>query len=525
MLKILLIDKNPLTQKELSSLISWEQEGFEVAKAVRSAQEAYTFLKTQHIDLIITDINLPDASGTELIRQLDEKKLHEACILVMSDCADFTLARQAFRLRCTDFLLKPLQSQELMRALQSVRTQHEQACGRTQQLLANSIISLLHGKFGGEELLCVQDNTQLSGAMRYIQILPADPKMSKLDGKEKRRIQKQLYERCRDFLQDSVHYAILDAAENENIYDTGLIYCRSLAAGRACPQDTYFQQLYASISAAAPVRIKMLVGKEVQELRSLSESYTSTTMMRSCLYLYEDKEIFVYEKEMQQNGDHSVICKEQLDDLIYAINTDNHTQIHKTVEQLFARFRQMKLSEVMLSMNIHYLMFGLIHLASEQNSELNQEEILRLLYEDAFDGTIRKNTQAHIARFACDYADYLMQLHRQVPSSTLHKIAQEIKTNYNQNLTLKDLGKKYHINSAYLGQLYRKQYGCSFKDSLSRFRIAKSEEFLLKTDKCIYEIATLVGYRDPDYFVSLFISEKGCTPARFRKQRMRVLQG
>lgn len=83
---------------------------------------------------------------------------------------------------------------------------------------------------------------------------------------------------------------------------------------------------------------------------------------------------------------------------------------------------------------------------------------------------------------------------------------------------MKDLGKKYFINSAYLGQTFKKQYGESFKDHLNRIRIEAAERLLLYSDKKIYEIAEEVGYKDMDYFINKFIALKGCTPAKFRRQ-------
>ena len=88
------------------------------------------------------------------------------------------------------------------------------------------------------------------------------------------------------------------------------------------------------------------------------------------------------------------------------------------------------------------------------------------------------------------------------------------------NLTLKGLGDKYYVNSAYLGQLFHKRYGCSFKDYLNNYRIEKAVELLRKTDMKTYEIANAVGYKDVDYFVNKFIAVKGCTPAKFRKQEI-----
>ena len=47
------------------------------------------------------------------------------------------------------------------------------------------------------------------------------------------------------------------------------------------------------------------------------------------------------------------------------------------------------------------------------------------------------------------------------------KVEQEIAENYMQNISLKSLSEKYFINSAYLGQLFRKKHKCTFKEYLA----------------------------------------------------------
>lgn len=81
------------------------------------------------------------------------------------------------------------------------------------------------------------------------------------------------------------------------------------------------------------------------------------------------------------------------------------------------------------------------------------------------------------------------------------------------------LGQKYYINSAYLGQIFRKKYGQSFKNYLCSYRINEACRQLLYTNKQIGRIAEDVGYKDVDYFLCKFIELKGCTPSHFRKSK------
>ncbi|MBQ8639924.1 MAG: response regulator [Lachnospiraceae bacterium] len=97
-------------------------------------------------------------------------------------------------------------------------------------------------------------------------------------------------------------------------------------------------------------------------------------------------------------------------------------------------------------------------------------------------------------------------------------IEQEILEHYHEDISLKSLSEKYYMNSAYLGQLFRKQFGESFKNYLNRIRIEQSVRLLEETNDRIYEIAQAVGYHDLDYYIDKFVTMKGCTPSKYRKQ-------
>ena len=93
-----------------------------------------------------------------------------------------------------------------------------------------------------------------------------------------------------------------------------------------------------------------------------------------------------------------------------------------------------------------------------------------------------------------------------------------VKTNYSKNISLKEMSRKFYVNSAYLGQIFRKTYGISFREYLNKCRIDKASELLIETDYMVYEIAETVGYNDSDYFVNKFVSMKGCSPTTYRKR-------
>lgn len=214
-----------------------------------------------------------------------------------------------------------------------------------------------------------------------------------------------------------------------------------------------------------------------------------------------------------------MLCKSSLDELIQAVEQNDKERIPALVDQLYEDINRNSLDAKLVSLNIDYLLFQLVHMAQAQDTNVNQEEILEFINGNAFDSGTMRGSRMHLKRFAEEYADYLSQLRgKNIRGSVMGDVEQYIKEHYAENLTLKDLGQKYFINSAYLGQLFRKTCGVSFKDYLNNYRIDMAASLLLHTDLKNYEIMEKVGYHDLDYFINKFIALKGCTPSRFRRK-------
>ena len=95
-----------------------------------------------------------------------------------------------------------------------------------------------------------------------------------------------------------------------------------------------------------------------------------------------------------------------------------------------------------------------------------------------------------------------------------------ISADYQQDLTLKTVAEKLHVNPVYLGQLFRKETERSFSQYLNQSRIKKAQYGLLNTNKPINEVGYEVGYNNPTYFFKMFRKLNGLTPKEFREKYM-----
>ncbi|MCR5001877.1 MAG: response regulator [Lachnospiraceae bacterium] len=352
MLKVMLVDDEPFIMQGLSVLIDWEDLGYKIVKCASNGGEAYDYLKENSVDLIISDISMPVMSGLELLKRIREEGLSDAYFVVLSGYNDFAYAQQAIRYTCMEYLLKPINKDQLTDIL-------------------------------------------------------------------------------------------------KRVYSEGRMVKR--------------------------------------------------------------------EDEVHDEKNKVVLYKKELDDLIRAIDTNEMGAMNLSVDALYDKMYSVGMTEDILSMNLNYLQVQLIHLAVQQDETVDQEEVLNYISENVYDAGRTKGSRVHLKRFALGYAEYLGQLRKNASRGVLSEVEKEIKKNYADNLTLRDLSKKYYVNPAYLGQMFKKKYNQSFKDYLCQIRINEASSMLLNTDDKISLIAEKVGYKDVDYFIQKFIEQKGITPAKYRR--------
>lgn len=111
--RILVVDTDEGLRQSLSAML--RKEGYTVHTAA-SAEQAWASFRTQHCDLVITEIDMPDLTGIDLLRKI--KALREDTQLIMlTGRASIGTALTALRAGAYDYLIKPLPDLELIAAV------------------------------------------------------------------------------------------------------------------------------------------------------------------------------------------------------------------------------------------------------------------------------------------------------------------------------------------------------------------------------------------------------------------------
>lgn len=119
MIKVMLIDDEPIIVEGLSRTVPWEKYGCEVIATANDGVEGKRLIEEKRPHLIFLDICMPEMDGLTMIAGL-KSEFEDLEVSVLTGFREFDYAQQAIRLGVTRFLLKPSNMQEIEEAVQTM---------------------------------------------------------------------------------------------------------------------------------------------------------------------------------------------------------------------------------------------------------------------------------------------------------------------------------------------------------------------------------------------------------------------
>ena len=116
MIRVLMVDDEPLVRRGIVAGVDWAALGCEVVGEAQSGEEGLALARKLKPELIITDIRMPKMDGITMMNLLREEGCAAHCI-VLTAHSDFEYARGALLFGADDYLLKPFRDQELTHAV------------------------------------------------------------------------------------------------------------------------------------------------------------------------------------------------------------------------------------------------------------------------------------------------------------------------------------------------------------------------------------------------------------------------
>lgn len=523
---ILFIDDEEVIRESFLKLVDWESRRFTVAGVFKNGEDAWDYLRAHGVDIIVTDINMPFLDGITLLEKLRGEQTKTRVIL-LTGYEYFEYAQKAVHLKAFDFLLKPVTTQRLLRAVEDAAFDIEkeeaaqEAVGRSLELAQSSFIrQLLYGKLEREKIrqeagtcgiladgagyMVLLGAVDAAGGKRIPEGELEEIKRSLQEKilEEKRRTEEKLGEPFELYFAVNAgsYVQVVLAAENgrlfsgefireftERILEDESTECRlTLAAGKKCSCLEELPKTFERADFMLKNRHILGVGKTIRDTEALPQKAAVQQIVLPT-------DTFLEHIRMGMDRETEQDIKNIYQNLRYREYVSLESARMVTTELAITAFKGQLSSK---DESVSYLYY------------LNHIQELNTLRE----------MEAEITEFAVRIAQQRKQ-GGNAKKKTADQALEYLRSNYSrENLSLGDVAGYLNISVPYLAVLFRQETNQNFSTHLLKIRMEKAKELLKTTGYSVGEISEMVGYGSAQYFAVCFKKYTGSSPSGYRDQ-------
>lgn len=506
MLKVLIVDDEPLVLEGLRTMIDWEKHGFEVCGEALNGTDAMRLIQEYKPELVLTDINMPVINGLELIEKINEIMLKPPRFVILSGYDDFKYARAALRQRVNEYILKPIDDEEIEALLSRItpliqaEIASKESDGKKKFLIVNNIINrLIQGEYNEnlENLIRNSMKLQTDAELLCILIEPTSAAM-------------HLNHRIDEYFPPGLSCFFQDGAGRVGIIvQSASITYEGLEASVTQMRKDLVERLQEPVIAAVSSR---MVG-----VQSIREIYLQAFEVWKRKHHQEKSGVFYYNELRKVTKDEEDSHEETFRQLLDKVEDNDTERIQSYVKEAFASFAENLLNIKVVQAKVAHLELMICRSIAQMNGAPDWiMSKLRVEYGNLSGLGDYSILSKYVYSLCMQTATYLSELKRQNEGNTIYNVIQYVDHEFRNKLKLQDLARQFHINSTYLGQLFRKETGQSFSEYLNAKKIEEAQSLLKRTQLKISDIAVQVGFSNTDYFIDKFKLIVGVVPSVYR---------
>ncbi|MBQ8821524.1 MAG: response regulator transcription factor [Lachnospiraceae bacterium] len=524
MYRVLIVDDEAFIREGLKVICDWEELGFSICGDAASGEEALQKILQEKPDLVLMDIKMPGMTGLEIIKKCkDAGSLSR--FIVISGYSDFTYAQEAIRYGVTNYLTKPVDEDELIPTVKSIKEAMDKENRDTSHLVqirrkAKDVIlhEIVEGAQPLDHILTKEDIDELELDADIYQVV--------------------IYENF-SLSQGSDSYSFADLLKVTNRGDHTFNHFLYDNKDIILLKGTYalnrFQDFLSKYEGPTPPQsgspldtLFLAYGRPVAQLAEVHKSYAEAlTLVRRRFFCMNGQHTLGYEElpsvEAVSQEVSPATLQKYADDFVSYLQTFNRKKVISTLSELEDFLYDVKndISEVKLFLTDLYLRIkegiSVVYQSASIPFESNTS-VINLITD--------KHYLYEIIQFLSEQFEMIMNsTGNPSRNSVLDDVLYYIDHNYQNNIKLETIAPLFGYNSAYLGKIFSKTVGENFNSYVDHMRIEHSKELLLNKSLKVYEIAERVGYRNVDYFHKKFRKYVGLSPAEFRKQNSIIDDG
>ncbi|WP_343084444.1 response regulator [Blautia producta] len=524
MIKVFLIDDERKIIALIERLVDWENLGLEVVGSANSGKKGLDSIIELKPDIVITDIRMPGIDGLEMIRCVRDMGLNVHFILI-SGHKHFEYAQSAIKYGVENYLLKPVNKQELVDNLVNVRDKIlnekdmmlEQvsmqskvriASGKMRKQFMSKIVNRERLNFDTWTELNQEYMLNLEKGNCQIVVAKADIKRSM----EKEQVTIANHKIC-NMLQNELQKVCI---EQEGIIHKGFmvffVNYRNVdlkaELSKILEEQLFRFDEYCDIT----IGLSQMYDETVKDFDVLFQQ--SIESVRNRMFAGVNK---VIEYVLPLEGDGVLFSSSDLDNLKKMIEIRDRDKIQTWLLQFLFRIREIHPGSKQLFREMGRI-YELVRMSFYEHDTKFQFPIEKEQFEDMLNdvkstGEIQETLKTFIWEVLDEYEAGVEHAEKRVMRTAKEYIAEH----YAENISLETIAKEIFMNPVYFSVLFKKEEDINFSDYLTNYRIEKAKEFLKEEKYSVYEVGDLVGYKNPRYFSRVFQKIVGIKPSDFRK--------
>lgn len=528
-LKALLVDDEVNILRNLQAIIPWESLDIEIYDAKNGVQ-ALEMAAEVKPDLILSDIRMPVMDGITLLQKVREQEL--ACeVILLTGYQDFEYARSGIRLAARDYILKPIDYEELERAIVQTaadirmkKLEHKNEQKKWGAAFRLAYEKMLYDVLGCSTVQCttllaLEDELeveQLSYVVLFVDLDAYTQEYRQWSESERklwnfavRNVLEEVLAECR------ISHAIVQLREGEwcvlvqwygNQPDSELLLEHA---------KSWVRSMQEAVRQFNKKTISVAVYPRAASLEELPGVYRHTQYMLHQTPNRADAFV-IAERSKAACDDPHVPLWNDVEGMISGLKQMDRQKVESAWQSFSANLRAVaEKSHVRVEHILHYLILhmmrelkelGVLSAAKEADiwTKLETDCTVKALWT-TIEQMIEESLEAAAHRKS---SDVLMTLSKDYIDKHLAK-----------DVGVDEMADHLGISCSYFSLLFKQHFGETFVEYVTRQRMELAKSLLARSDKSVTQIGKMVGYAERRYFTKVFQKYVRLTPSEYREAR------
>jgi Response regulator containing CheY-like receiver domain and AraC-type DNA-binding domain len=525
MINILIVDDDIATVEVIRDSIDWEKLNIDIVHSAYNVSGARKILEENEIDIIISDIEMPQETGLDLLKWARQEKLD--CEFLFLTCHEnFSYASEAINNNASAYITKPFDIDIMELNLQKIITKLKQKRSLEKTSIYGKwmeknlrLMKLDFWKKVLEGEILEEDRIDKEIAERGLEIRSDKnycivySKLSNIEA-DIERYGKGVVE----FILEGFHSEILcDKVENESVVkfhtQDSLSYITICNVEERDNLKKKCEQLVDICKGYFKMTVTCCIS-DVYSIMELSNAVLKIEKLFRYYVSFHGRIFFENEVEIEENKETQII---DLEIYVSLVEKKDKAEILRNLKQLFhelTSFRKLNLYTLyLIKQEIMQVVYADLMKQGIQATKLFYDELSKKMADHATDSTI------DMIRWVNYLLEKTFQYEEEIAKSVtiIDKINYYIHAHYAEEIGRNEIAGSFYLTPEYLAKLYKKRTGMSLKDYINEYRIEKAKEYLKLDEKNVSDIADLVGFPNFSYFSTIFKKITGITPMEYKK--------